>query len=58
MPDLVFDLKTSPAGTSVVGGTLPGSLPSGFVVYYQAWIIDPGAVGGFAATNAVSVTAP
>ena len=37
---------------------LPSALPAGLELYAQAWIVDPGAVLGWSATNAISAMAP
>jgi len=36
----------------------PAGLPSGFDIYYQEWIQDPGGPKGFSATNALRATTP
>lgn len=51
---VLLGLSADPAGTASITGTLPAVLPAGFEFYSQAWIVDPVAPHGFAATNALS----
>lgn len=54
MPDLIVGgLATSPAGLLSLPATWPAGLPSGFEIYLQAWIVDPAAPRGLAASNAL-----
>ncbi len=58
-PSIVIPgLPTGPLGTLPLLGQVPGGLLSGVPLYFQYWILDPGAPQGYAASNAVTVTAP
>jgi len=55
--------QVSPARVGVDGelalrGRWPGAVPSGTSVFVQAWIVDPDAPQGFAASNALAATSP
>jgi hypothetical protein len=54
-PDVVWPLTTSVIGGCDIPLRCPPGLPSGTTFVLQAWVSD---VGGHAATNAISVTAP
>ena len=56
--DRMFALTTDFFGASSFGGLWPTGVPSGFTTYFQWWIQDPASPKGFAASNAVSGTAP
>ena len=51
---LIGPIGTRLTGGFTLGGTWPASLPSGFVVYLQAWISDPSGPVGFTATNGLA----
>ncbi|RKY20110.1 MAG: hypothetical protein DRQ55_08790 [Planctomycetota bacterium] len=52
-------LSTGPTGDSAtLGGFWPSGVPSGVPVIFQCWIPDPGAIQGFAASNAVQGLTP
>ncbi len=52
----VIVLGTDSAGSLVLGGALPPTLPLGIVTYLQFLQSDPGATNGIAFSNAVRVT--
>lgn len=45
-------------GTIPINDTWPTGVPSGFVLYLQYWVDDPGSLCGLAASNAISGTTP
>ncbi len=51
--DLLVPLAIDAAGAASLGATLPSFVPIASEFYVQAWIVDPGAPGGFAASDAV-----
>jgi hypothetical protein len=52
-------LNTGPTGDdAVLAGPWPAGVPAGVPVIFQCWIPDPGAIKGFAASNAVEATTP
>ena len=55
---LVSGLLTTPVGSLSLAATWPAGLPSGFSFYTQIWIVDPAAIKGLAASNAISGTTP
>ena len=55
---LIVPLATNGAGALTLAGTWSAPVPSGTTLYVQGWLADAGAVAGFAASNAVSATAP
>lgn len=55
---LIGGLVTDPTGTLVLGGTLPGSAPSGFTLVMQPWISDSAGPSGLAAGNGLMGTTP
>ncbi len=57
-PGLTVALPVDGAGQLTVGGNWPAGVPSGFVSYYQAWIVDGAGPLGFAASHAVRATTP
>jgi hypothetical protein len=58
-PDLlVAGLSTDIGGTSSLAFPWPTGLPSGFALYYQAWISDAAGPKGFAATNGLRSITP
>ena len=61
VPSLDFILagfSTSPAGALTLAGPFAAGVPAGFSFYAQYWIPDPLGVQGFAASNALLLTAP
>jgi len=57
--DLLFPgLPTGPAGSIAIGGTWPATLPAGFELYLQYWIIDAVGPVGFAASNGLKAQVP
>ena len=52
-PLLIVPMVTNAAGTATLPFTFPAGVPVGTPLYFQQWIQDPGAVKGFAASNAV-----
>jgi WD40 repeat protein len=58
-PDVVIaPLPTGSSGGWSLASTWPAGVPSGTSIYLQAWISDPGAVLGCAATNGLEGVAP
>jgi hypothetical protein len=57
-PDFVLLLATDPTGFALLAATWPAGIPSGFQLYFQAWIVDAAGIKGYAATNAIEGTAP
>jgi hypothetical protein len=57
-PDLLVILATNAAGEISLQTTLAGSPPPGTTLFVQYWIQDPAGPLGFAASNALSQTAP
>jgi hypothetical protein len=58
-PDVFLGgLSTGPAGSVVLNGKWPASIPSGVTTWYQHWIIDAAGPKGFAASNALRATSP
>ncbi len=58
-PDLVLTgLPVGSNGTLVLPAILPAGLPSGLQLCLQAWMADPGAPSGFAASNGLLLTIP
>jgi hypothetical protein len=58
-PDiLLLGLPTGPSGSVPLVAAWPGGVPSGMSFSFQHWISDGAAPAGFAASNAVSGTAP
>ncbi len=58
-PDFVgAGALTDGNGSREATGLLPGNLLSGLDLFFQAWIVDPGAVQGMVATNGVRATTP
>ena len=53
-PTLAVGIVTDAAGDYGLPFVWPAGVPSGLSVYYQAWIPDPAAVLGVAASNAVA----
>ncbi len=57
-PGVVVVLPPLFPGFVAVSGTWPPGVPPGLTTYYQYWIVDPAGPAGFAASNAISGTAP
>ena len=57
-PDAVVAFPLDAAGGLVVGTSFPPGLPSGASLFWQAWMPDPAAFYGYAATNALRSRAP
>ena len=58
-PDVAFaGFVTDEIGNLSLEGHWPAGVPSGFTFYFQAWLVDPAAIAGIAATNDLIVTAP
>ena len=51
-------LVTGPAGDLSFSGRWPQGIPAGSSLYLQAWIADPEAIDGFAASNGVAASPP
>lgn len=54
----LFPLNTGPTGDLALAGLWPAGVPAGFPVIFQYWIVDPIAINGFAASNAIAATTP
>ena len=57
-PDLIQPFVTSAAGTLLLTGMWPASVPSSTQIFFQAWVLDPPAPSGFAASNGLQATTP
>ncbi len=58
-PDVVVPgLLTDGAGQLTLASTWPPGIPSGFSMYFQAWVADAGGPQGFAASNGLQGTTP
>lgn len=57
-PGFFVALPVDGLGQLQVGGTWPAGIPGGISLYYQTWILDPGAIFGNAASNAVRSITP
>jgi FG-GAP repeat len=58
-PDIVVGPTHLDAnGFATIHGRWPSGAPSGYTLWFQAWIPDPAGPEGFAATNALQVTSP
>ncbi len=58
-PDLIISgLITDVDGDLLLPATWPSGFPSGFETFFQAWVVDPEAPKGLAATNGLSATTP
>lgn len=58
-PQIVLGgFTTDPAGSLVVSTTWPAGIPVGTTVSVQAWIADPTATAGYAASNGLWITQP
>ena len=51
-------LATDGTGQLLIEATWPPGVPTGFELYLQTWIEDPGGLFGFAASNAIRGTTP
>jgi hypothetical protein len=57
-PHFLIPLVTDETGAVTLSAPVAVALPSFTQTWYQAWIVDPAAVHGFAASNALQLTAP
>ena len=58
-PDLLITgLPVDGLGAATLSASWPAGIPSGFGLYFQQWVTDPGAPAGLAATNALLATTP
>jgi len=58
-PEIVMSgLPTKGGGGFTLSATWPSGVPSGFELFLQAWLPDPAAPQGFAATNALRAKTP
>jgi hypothetical protein len=55
---LLSGLPVSPSGGWVLDATWPNGAPAGANLYLQAWLPDPAAVQGYAASDGLRATAP
>jgi len=56
--NIVFGQTTDFFGEAIFGGLWPSGVPSGFVTYFQYWIMDDAGPVGFAASNGLSGASP
>ena len=54
-PDLVLYLVADGSGETSISFELPPGLPADFHFWMQSWVYDPGAIAGFAGSNALRV---
>ena len=57
-PGFFAPLVTDGAGALVFTAPWPVGVPSGFELYFQHWVVDPGGPHGFAASNAAAAVTP
>ncbi len=57
-PGLVIPAVTDGGGDLTLRTTWPSGVPVGFSVFAQAWVVDPAAASGYAASNAVLGVTP
>ncbi len=58
-PDfLITGLPTGTSGGIDLPASLPAGLPSGISLFFQAWVPDPGAIHGLAASNGLQAILP
>jgi len=57
-PDLVLPIVTDSAGAASLDVFVPLALPSGLAVVVQVWVLDALGPAGFAASNAMTASAP
>ncbi|QDU68165.1 hypothetical protein [Engelhardtia mirabilis] len=57
-PDLVVPLVVGANQSHVYSATWPAGIPSGVSIWLQEWFLDPGAVQGLSASNALQGTTP
>jgi YVTN family beta-propeller protein len=55
---LLGPFSTGASGTLALGGPMAPGLPSGFPLFFQDWMADPGGVQGFAASNGLQGITP
>jgi hypothetical protein len=55
--DSFYPIPTGSGGSFDMNGTWSTGIPMGTSIYLQTWIIDPGAIMGYAASNALEGTA-
>jgi len=55
---IVGGLATDATGSLDLHAVWPSGVPSALTVWYQLWIVDPGAVAGLAGSNGVTSTTP
>ena len=53
-PDLLLPVTTDARGAATLSGRWPASAPPGSVAYCQAWVLDVGGPGGWAASNGLA----
>ena len=51
--DVVLGFATDLAGSLTIATRWPAGVSAGFEFFVQAWVADPGAPGGYAASNAL-----
>lgn len=57
-PDVVLPIVTDTSGGANLDVFIPVALPNGSSVVVQVWVLDPLGPAGFAASNAVTASAP
>ena len=53
---VLVPLPVSGSGTATLSFTLPANTPPALMLYFQSWVQDPGAVQGWASSNALRGT--
>jgi hypothetical protein len=56
-PDFFLPMALDGSGAWQIIFSWPTDIPAGFLLYWQAWMPDPGGPKGFAASNALESTA-
>ena len=54
--DTIIIVVTSPTGDLTLNASWPSGLPSGFSIWYQYWLKDPGAIKGWQSSNGIRST--
>ena len=55
-PDNLLFLTVPASGTAHVTSHWIAGIPAGFPILFQAWILDPAAIYGWAGTNGLAAT--
>ena len=57
-PDVIIQLPTGANGTGVLEMKWPTTTISDLEIFFQTWVLDPGAVQGVSASNALQASQP